>query len=119
MASSTIPDNKKRGFVNFRGMLIDLLSQLARIGRSYSMFSIHSGREVPWIFGIRGFPDNNLPASIGSALLEVVTIRYSIILMAGPTGLLRTVGHLAFYCQRIPIDSLQSNLFMQRDLGGN
>ena len=119
MARSTIPYKKERGFVYFGGSLIDLLSQLARVGRGDSMLSIHSRREVPRVFGIGGITDNNFSRSIGSALLEVVTIRYSIIVMTGAAGLLRAVRHYALYSQRASVESLQNNLFMQRDLGGN
>ena len=119
MAISTIPLKKERGFVNFGGILIGLVSQLARIGRGYSMPSIHPGRKVPWIFGIIDITDHNFSRSIGSALLEVVTIRYSIILMTGAAGLLRTVRYFALYAQRVPVESPQDNLFMQRDLRGD
>jgi hypothetical protein len=119
MARSTIPDKKERGFVNFGGILIGLLGQLARVSRGYSMLSIHPGRKVPRGFGIIGITDNNFPRSIGSALLEVVTIRYSIIVMTGAAGLLRTVRYFALYAQRGPVESLQDNLFMQGDLRGN
>ncbi len=83
------------------------------------MLSIHSRREVPWVFGIEGITDNNFSGSVGSALLKMVTIRYSIVVMTGAAGLLRTVRHFALYGQRVSIESLQDNLFVQRDLGGN
>jgi hypothetical protein len=83
------------------------------------MLSIHSGREVPWVFGIEGITDHNFPGSIGAALLKMVAIRYSVIVMAGAASLLRTVRHFAIYGYWVPIESLQNDLFMQRDLGGD
>lgn len=106
MAGPAILDDEERGFVNFREVSINLLSQLARISRGQSMFSVHSGGEVPWKFGIEGIAHNNLPASIRSALLEMVTIGDSIIIVAGPTGLLRTVRHFTIDRERGPIKSL-------------
>ena len=70
------------------------------------MPSIHSGRKVPRVFGIECITDNNFSGSIGSALLEMITIRYLIIVMAGATGPLRTVRNCAVYAQRVPIESL-------------
>jgi len=83
------------------------------------MLSIHSGREVPWIFGIEGITDNNLSSPIGSALLKMVTIRDSIILMAGAACLLGAIRNLTVENEVTPIESLQNDLLMQRDLGGD
>ncbi len=83
------------------------------------MLSIHSGGEIPWEFGIEGITDDNLPVSIRSALLEVVTIGYSIIIVAGAAGPLRTVRNFTIDREGNPIESLQNNLFMGRDLGGD
>jgi hypothetical protein len=64
MARATILDKKERGFVNFRGMGIDFLSQLARIGRGDSMLSIHSGGKIPGIFGVEVVADDNFVSTI-------------------------------------------------------
>jgi hypothetical protein len=48
----------------------------------------------------------------------MVTIGDSIIIVAGPTGLLRAVRHFTIDREGGPIESLQNNLFMDRDLGG-
>jgi hypothetical protein len=119
MARPTILDKKERGFVNFRGMGIDFLSQLARIGRSESIFSVHPRGKIPGIFGIEGVADNGFPGSIRATLLEVVTLCDLVIVMAGPAGLPGTVRHFAIGGQRTSIESFQNDLFMQRDLGGN
>jgi hypothetical protein len=82
------------------------------------MLPIHSRGKLPRVFLIEGIADDNFSRSIGSALLEVVAIGHSFIIVAGPTGLLRTVGDLAVDRKGTPIKSLQSNLLMDRDLGG-
>jgi len=119
MARATILDIKERGFVNFRGMDIDLLSQLARIGRSESMFSVHPGRKIPGIFRVEGVADDDFPGSIRATLLEVVTLCDLVIVMAGPAGLLGTVRQLTLSGERASIESFQNDLLMQRHLGRN
>ena len=119
MARPTILDKKERGFVNFGGMGIDFLSQLARIGRSESMFSVHPGRKIPGIFGVEGVADDDFPGSIRTTLLEVVTLCDLVIVMAGPAGLPRTVRHFAIGRERASIEPFQNDLLMQRGLGGN
>jgi len=91
MAGSAILDEIERGFINVGGISVDLLSQLARISGGGSMFPVHSGGEIPRVFWIEGLADGNFSSSIGPALLEVISIGYSIIIMAGTTGSLRTV----------------------------
>jgi len=83
------------------------------------MLSVHSGREIPRKFGIEGITDDNLPSSIGSTLLEVVTIRDSIIIVTGTAGPIRTVRNFTIDREGNPIDSLQNNLFMDSDLRGD
>jgi len=95
MAGPTILNDVERGFVNFGGTSIGFLSQLARVGRGESMLSIHSRRKVPWVFRIEGITDQNSPKSVGSTLLEVVSVRYSIIVMTGATSLLRAIRPFA------------------------
>lgn len=80
------------------------------------MFSVHSGGEIPWEFGIEGVADDDLPCSIGSALLEMITIGDPIIIVAGAAGLLRTVRHFTIDREGGAIESLEKNLFM-RGLG--
>jgi hypothetical protein len=119
MARATILDKKERGFVNFRGMGIDLLSQLARIGRGESMFSVRPGGKIPRVFGVEGVADDDFPSSIRPTLLKVVTLCDLVIIMAGPAGLLGTVKHFAIGGERTSIESFQNDLLMQRDLGRN
>jgi len=119
MARPTILDKKERGFVNFRRMDIDFLSQLARIGRNESMFPVQPGGKIPGIFGVEGVADDDLPGSIRATLLEVVTLCDLVIVMAGPTGLLGTVRQLTLGGERASIESFQNDLLMQRHLGGN
>jgi hypothetical protein len=80
------------------------------------MFPIESGGEVPGVFLVEGIADHSFPCSIGSALLEVVTIGNSIIIVAGATSLLRAVGRFAVHSERTSIEPLQSNLFVRRSL---
>jgi hypothetical protein len=59
MAGTTILEDRERGLIDFRRMVIPFLSQLARIGRGESMFSIHPGGKIPGVFGVEGVTDNN------------------------------------------------------------
>jgi hypothetical protein len=102
MARPTILDKEESGFVNFGGMGIDFLSQLARIGRGDSMLSIHSGGEIPRVFGVEGVADDDFPGSIRATLLEVVTLCDLVIVMAGPAGLPGAVRHLAIGSEGLP-----------------
>ena len=119
MARSTVPYKKEGGFVDFGGILIDLLSQLARIARSQSVLSIHSGGEVPGVFRVEGIADDDFSSSIRTTLLEVVTLGDLVIVVAGPAGLLGTVRCFTLHSEGLPVESSQDNLFMQRDLGNN
>jgi len=83
------------------------------------MFPIHSRGELPGVFLIEGIADHNFSSSIGSTLLKVVTIGDSIVIVTGPTSLLGTVRCFAIDSKGISIKSLQDNLFVQRNLGGN
>lgn len=49
----------------------------------------------------------------------MVTIGYSIIIVAGAAGPLRAVRNFTIDREGNPIESLQNNLFMDRDLGGD
>lgn len=118
VAGTTILEERERGLIDVRRMVIPFLGQLARIGRGESMLTKHPGREVPRIFGVEGIADNNSARPIRSALLEVIAIRYSVIVMAGATGLPGTVGRFAIGDERPSIESFQNDLFMRRDLGG-
>jgi len=81
------------------------------------MFSIHSRREIPRKFGIEGITDDNLPGSISSALLEVVTIGDSIIIVASTARSPRAVRNFVIDGQGTSIESLQNNLFVAKDSG--
>ena len=119
MAGTAILDKKERGFVNFRGMGIDFLSQLARIGRGESMLSVHPGGKIPGIFGVEGVADDDLPSSVRATLLEMVALCDLVIVMAGPAGPLGTVRQLTLVGQRASVESFQNDLLMQRHLGRN
>ena len=119
VAGSTILDHVERGDVNLGGMLIRFLGQLARLGSDGSMLSVHTGGEIPRVLGVEGVADDDFPGSIRATLLEVVTVRYLIVVMTGATGLLRTVRHFAIGGERASIETLQNDLVMQRDLGGH
>jgi hypothetical protein len=105
MAGPTILEERERGLIYFRRMVTPFLGQLARIGRGESMLTKRPGGKVPRVFGVEGITDNNFTRSIRSALLEVVTIRYSVIVMAGTTGFPGAIGHFAIGSERIPIES--------------
>ena len=117
MTDPAILDEKERGLVYLRRISIALLSQLAKISRSQSMFPIHSRREVPRVFLIKGITDNNFPVSIGSALLEVVAIGYSLIIMTAAASSLRTIRFFGINGEGGSIETLQNNLLMGRPLG--
>ena len=119
MARTAILHKKERGFVNFRGIGIDFLSQLARIGRSESMFSVHPGGKIPGIFGVEGVADDDFPSSVRATLLEMVALCDLVIIMTGPASLLRTVRQLALGGKRVSVESFQNDLLMQRHLGRN
>ena len=119
MARPTILDKKERGFINFRGMGIDFLSQLARIGRGESMLSIHSGRKIPGVLGVESVANDDFPSSIRATLLEVVTLCNLLIVMAGPAGLPGTVRDFAIGGERASIESFRNDLLVQRHLGRN
>jgi hypothetical protein len=83
------------------------------------MFPIHSRREIPRKSGIEGITDDNLPGSISSALLEMVTIGDLGIIVARATSSLRAVRNFAVDGQGTSVESLQNNLFVAKDLGRN
>jgi hypothetical protein len=83
------------------------------------MPSIHPGRKVPWVFGIEGIADHRFPKPVRAALLEVVTVRDAMIVMTSATSLPGTVGQFAIRGERISIEPLQDDFFMQEDLRGN
>jgi hypothetical protein len=68
---------------------------------------------------IKGITDDNFPVSVGSALLEVVAVGYSLIIMAATAGLLRTVRYSAIDGEGASVETLQNNLLMRRLLGIN
>jgi len=80
------------------------------------MLSVHSGREIPRKFGIEGITDDNLPGSISSALLEVVTTCYPLVVMADTAGPLRAIRNFAIDSGGIPIESLQNNFLVRGSL---
>jgi hypothetical protein len=100
-------------------MGIDFLSQLARIGRSEEMFSVHPGGKIPGIFGVEGVADDDFPSSVRATLLEMVALCDLVIVVAGPAGLPGTVRQLTLGSKRASVKSFQNDLFMQRHLGRN
>jgi hypothetical protein len=80
------------------------------------VFPIESGGEVPGVFLVEGIADDNLPRSIGSTLLEVVTIRDSIVIVADTTGLLRAVRDFAMDGEGASVESFYDHLFVLRSL---
>jgi hypothetical protein len=117
MAGPTILDEKEGRFINLGRMRINLLSQLARVSRGQSMLSIHSRGKVPGILLIEGITDDYFSSTIRSALLEVVTTCYPLVVMAGTAGPLRAIRNFAIDSEGIPIESLQNNLFVRGSLG--
>ena len=81
------------------------------------MLSIHSRGKVPGILLIEGITDDYFPSTIHSALLEVVTTCYPLVVMAGTAGPLRAIRNFAIDSEGIPIESLQNNLFVRGSLG--
>ena len=119
MTDTAILDEKERGLVYLRRISIAFLSQLARISGDKSMFPIHSRREVPREFLIKGITDYNFPVSVGSALLEVVAIGYSLIIVTAAASSFRTIRLFAIDAEGASIETLQNDLFMGRTLGMN
>ena len=76
------------------------------------MLSIHSRREIPGVFGIKCIADDDLPGSIGSALLEVVTIGNAVIIVARTARPLGTVWRFTIDSNWIPVESLHDDLFV-------
>ncbi|MEW6374164.1 MAG: hypothetical protein AB1502_00025 [Thermodesulfobacteriota bacterium] len=83
------------------------------------MLSKHSGREFPGIFLIEGITGDDFFSSIGSALLEMVTIGDPIIIVTSTARLLGAVRNFAIDSDLTSIESFEDNLFMGWDLRGN
>jgi hypothetical protein len=81
------------------------------------MLSIHSGGEVPGILLIEGINDDYFPSTIRSTLLEVVTTGYPLVIMAFTASSLRTVRNFTIDGEGTPVESLQNNFLMDKDLG--
>ena len=81
------------------------------------MFSIHSRGEVPRVFWIEGITDDNFSGSIGSTLLEVITICYLIIIMAGTAGSFWAIRNFTVGGEWTSIESPKDNFFVQGYLG--
>jgi hypothetical protein len=71
------------------------------------------------MFGIKGVTDDHSSHSVGSALLEVVTICYLGIIMATPTGLLGAIRGFTVHGERSSIRSSHEDLFVLSGLGSN
>lgn len=119
VTGTAILDEEERGFIHFRGILIDLSGQLARIEGSQRVLPVHSGGETPGAFWIEGITDNNLPGSIGSALLEVIAPCDPVIIVTRAAGPLGTVGCFALEGKRSAIESFQNDLLVRSSLGGH
>ncbi len=65
---------------------------------------------------IESITDDYFPSPVRSALLKVVTLRYSIIVVAGAAGPLRTVRDFTVDGKRASIKSLQNDLFVRGGL---
>jgi hypothetical protein len=76
------------------------------------MFPIESGGELPGMFLIEVIAHDNFSGSIGSALLEVVTVGDSIVIVANATSLLRTVRCFTVRSERTSVEPFQDNLFV-------
>jgi hypothetical protein len=83
------------------------------------MLSVHTGGKIPRVLGVESVADDDFPGSIRATLLEVVTVRYLIVVMTGATSLLGTVRHFAIGGERASIETFHNDLFMQRDLAGH
>jgi hypothetical protein len=80
---------------------------------------VHSRGEIPGISSVVCIADGHFPGSIGSALLEVITIGDPVIIMAGATGFFRTERNFTIDREGTPIEPLRDDLFMRRTLGRN
>ncbi len=60
---------------------------------------------------------DNFPSPIGSALLEVVAIGYSLIIVTATASSFGTVRFFAVDAEGASIETFQNNLFMRRNLG--
>jgi hypothetical protein len=94
VARTTILEKRERGLIDFRRMVIPFLGQLARIGRSESMFSVHAEGKIPGVFGVEGVADNDFPSSIRPALLKMVAISDTGVVVTDATGPFGAIGFL-------------------------
>lgn len=69
------------------------------------------------VFRIEGITDDNFPSFIGSALLKVVAVGYSIIIMAGAASSFWAVRNFTIGGEGASIVPPQDNFFVQRNLG--
>ncbi len=116
MTSPAILDEIEGRLINFREILVNLPGQLAGIGRNQSVFSKHSRREIPGVFGIEGIADDDFSGPVGSALLEVVSIGNAIIVVASTTGPLGTIRDFAVGGKRGPVKSSHDDLLVFANL---
>jgi len=80
------------------------------------MFPIESGGELPGMSLIEVIAHDNFSGSIGSALLEVVTVGDSIVIVANAASLLRTVRRFTVRSERTSVEPFQDDLFVRRRL---
>ena len=69
------------------------------------------------MLGVEGIADDDFSGSVRPSLLEVVSVRYSLIIVAAPTGFLGAVRELTFNGKRVSIVSSQGDLLVERVLG--
>lgn len=71
------------------------------------------------MLGIERIADDDLPGSISSALLKMVSVGNPLVIMADAACLLRAVGQGTLNRKRVPVESPQNDLFVRKVLAGS
>ena len=81
------------------------------------MLPVHSRGEVPGMAGIEPVTDDDLPGSVGSPLLKMVSVGDPIVIMAAPARPFRAIRNSILKGEVFPIVSFERDLLMVLSLG--
>ncbi|MBM4307013.1 MAG: hypothetical protein FJ123_09785 [Deltaproteobacteria bacterium] len=77
------------------------------------MFSKQSRREIPGVFRVVSITKNRFPGTIGSALLEMVSLCDEVVVMASPAGLFGAVRDFTLQGKGSTIKAPQDDLLVR------